>query len=261
MVAKQNEVVAAQSNGLALPSDVLARLAAKAQNVAAAERPSVSKFGLKSGVLSYGGNPIPNNEVEVIVLTAVHRNTWYAGRYDPNNIVNPNCFSMSLSGEDMVPDKVVTDPPHSTCKGCPKSEWKSDPNTLKGKACKESRRLVLIPATVLQDADPAAAVMAAELAIMDLPVTSGKNYSNFVNSLAAVANVPPYAAVTNIKVTPDAKTQFKVNFTPLNVVPSMEILDAIEKRIPEAERLGMQGYDDVASNVPSPRETERKTKF
>jgi len=260
MATKQNDVVAAPSNGLALPSDVLARLAAKAQNVAAAERPSISKFGLKSGVLSYGGNPMPNNEVEVIVLAATYRSTWYAGRYDANNIVNPNCFSMSLTGEDMTPDRVVENPPHATCKGCPKSEWKSDPATGKGKACKESRRLVLIPATVLKEADPAKAVAVAELAIMDLPVTSGKNYSNFVNALAAAANVPPFAAVTHIKVTPDAKTQFKVNFTPLSVVPSIEILDAIEKRIPEAERLGLQGYEETASDAPK-EQPQGKSKF
>lgn len=247
----KNQVVEKKESGaVALSGDVLARLAAKAQNVAAAERPSVSKFSTKSGVLAYGGNPLPGNKVDVIVLAAVYRNTWYGTRYDPNNIVNPNCFSMSLSGEDMMPDKIVTDPPSPSCRTCPKAEWKSDPYTGKGKACKETRRLVMIPSTVLMEADPAAAIAAAELAIMDLPVTSSKNYSNFVNGLAAAASVPPYAAVTNVSVVPDAKTQFQVKFTPLSVVPSVEILDAIEKRIPEAERLGLQGYDGVASQTP-----------
>ena len=230
-----------------LNADVLARLASAAKDVASKERAKISKFGLKAGVLTYGGGQMPGNQVDVIVLAAAYRNTWYEGQYDPDNIQNPNCFAFSLEKGDLAPPEQVKDPVSPACATCPKAQWGSDPRPGKrGKACKEGRRLVMIPADVLKQTNPVEAIKTAELGIMDLSVTNAPRYATFVQALAASAGVPPYAAVTNVSVKPDPKNQFAVNFTPLSVVPSVEILNALEARIEQANSIALQGYDETA---------------
>jgi hypothetical protein len=239
------QTIPAGATPLALPAGMLAALAEEAKADAAKERPAISKISLKSGVMSYGGTPMPGNAVECIIVAAAFRNAYYAGRFDPNNIVNPNCFALAESDEGMVPHENVTEPENDTCKGCAKDEWNSDPNGGRGKACKQGRRLVLIPANALDEGDDK--VKTAELAVLDLPVTSVKNYSQFVNTLSVTAGVPAWAAVCKISVVPDAKTQFKVLFQAMRVIPTMPLLDAVKSRRNDALRVALQPYDETAT--------------
>lgn len=248
----------------AVSTSRLAMLAEQAKQAAAAERPSLSKISLKGGILSYGGAAVKDNRLDVIVLAATYRNTFYAGRYDPNNIKNPNCFALSETDKDMAPDAVVTDPVNATCDGCPNREWGSDLNGGRGKACKESRRLVLLPASVLTDPDPVNAIKTGELAILDLPVTSVKHYSNYVNILASSVGLPVWACVTEVLVKPNAKTQFEVNFRGIKAAADTDaIIDALEGRKAEATRIGLIGYDSVddgEEDEPAPQAKAGKAK-
>ena len=232
---------------MAIPADVMAELAKAAKEQSASERPSVSRISLKSGVMSYAGAPVPGNKMEAVVLAATYRNVFYAGRFDANNVVSPNCFALSNTDEGMAPHGNVSHPEHPTCDGCKNNEWGSDPNGGRGKACKQTRRLVLLPADAV--AKGVQDVLTAEQAIMDLPVTSVRNYSQFVNSLAASVNVPTYAAIAQISVVPDAKTQFKVMFQPMRVVPSLDLLNAIKRRLEGAISLGLAPYEETAVPV------------
>lgn len=252
------EIIEAPVYEMDIPPDMMAELAREAKDDAAKERPAISKISLKSGVMSYGGTAMPNNKVEAVILVAGYRNAYYAGRFDSNNIVNPNCFALSESDEGMVPHENVREPENATCDGCPKSAWGSDPNGGRGKACKQSRRLVLIPANVLEEGPEK--IKTAELAIMDMPVTSVKNYSQFVNTLSVSANVPTYAAVVQISVVPDAKSQFKVLFQAMRVVPTVALLEAIKLRRNEALRIALTPYDDTATKESASKEPESKNK-
>ena len=260
-----NQVATVDGGALALPNDVLAALAAEAKAAAAQERPAVGRISLKSGVMSYAGAPVPGNKMEAVVLAASFKNVWYAGRYDPNNIVNPNCFALSMTDEDMAPHANVSSPPADACAACPNNEWGSDPNGGRGKACKQGRRLILIPGhAVEQGAD---AVRTAEMAVLDLPVTSVRNYSNYVNTLAASTNMPAYAAVCEISVVPDAKTQFKVQFRAMRVMPSLEHLNAVKSRMDSARALALEPYessnDEEEESAPpaKPAAPAKKAKF
>ena len=242
-----NEVVSQTPSGsLALPSSVMARLAQQAKDVAAKERPAIGKISLRAGVLSYGGNSMPGNKMDAIIIATGYRNVWYAGAFDPDNVVSPNCFALSLSDENMVPHANVIEPVNATCEGCKYNEWKSAGGNSKGKACKQTRRLVMLPGSVVTDANPGETIRSAELAVMDLPVTSVRNYSTFVNALAASAGVPPHAAICQISVVPDVKTQFKVKFQPMSVVPTEEILLAIESRLAGAETIAIEPFESSA---------------
>jgi hypothetical protein len=242
-----SEVQVKSAGALAIPDDMMAMLAAEAKAAAAVERPAISRISLKSGVMSYAGAPVPGNKLEAVILAASFRNVFYAGRYDANNIVSPNCFALDVSDAGMAPHGNVSHPEHPTCAGCKNNEWGSDPNGGRGKACKQTRRLVLLPGHAVETGVDA--VKTAEMAILDLPVTSVRNYSQFVNALAASANVPTYAAIAQISVIPDAKTQFKVMFQPMRVLPSMDMLTAMKTRLEGAKLLSIEPYEETAAPV------------
>lgn len=244
-----NAIVDTQS-AVALPSSVMDRLRSQAKDVAAKERPAIGKISLRAGVLSYSGNPMPGNKMEAVILEAAYRNVMYVGKFDPDNVTNPNCFAFALSDENMTPHENVSVPPNGTCKGCPYDEWGSAGGNSRGKACKQTRRLVMLPASALESVD---SVKSAEMAVMDIPVTSVRNYSNFVNTLSATAGVPPYAAITSISVSPNVKTQFEVKFQPMRVVPSEAVLLAIESRIEQAQSISLEPY---AESAPFPSQEE-----
>jgi hypothetical protein len=230
---------------LALPADLAAELAGYAVDAAAKERPSVSKISLKSGVISYGGNPVAGNNLDVIIIAAAYKNTLYKGRYDPNNITNPNCFAVSADGVNMAPHENVMEPEAELCNGCPNSEWGSDPGGGRGKACKEGRRLILLPANALNDIE---AIRTGEMAILDMPVTSVKNWSNLVNQLAAGAPPrPSWSVVINVKTVPDAKSQFKVILTPVQEINDVAAIQAIKARMNDALRIALTPYDETAT--------------
>lgn len=231
------------STALALPTDLANELASYAKDAAAKERPSVSKISLKSGVISYGGQPVAGNNLDVIIISAVYKNTLYKGRYNPDKVENPNCFAIGTDGEDLAPHENVAEPENETCHGCPMSEWGSDPQGGRGKACKEGRRLILLPANALDDLE---AVRTGELAILDMPVTSVKNWSNLVNALAAEGR-PSWSVVTNVRTVPDAKTQFKVVLTAVQKIDDVEAIRAIKARMNDALRIALTPYDETAT--------------
>lgn len=240
------------STALALPDDLAAELAAFAKEAAASERPSISKISLQAGQITYAGNPVPGNSLDVVVLSAAYRNVFYAGRFDSRNVVNPNCFSLSDKEDGMAPDAIVHEPEGEDCASCPKGQWKSDPNGGNGKACKQSRRLIIMPADAVGDVE---AIRTGELAMLDLPVTSQKGYANLVNTLAA-DGTPPWAAVINIATVPDAKTQFKVVMTPISKITHVDSIRAIRARLTDAMRIALTPYDETATkesaNKPAP---------
>ena len=76
----------------------------------------------------------------------------------------------------------------------------------------------------------------AEVAYMKLPVTSVKGYASYVKGLTASLERPPHCVVTEVKVVPDSKTQFKVVFDALEKVPD-ELLPVLFDRHDEVKNL------------------------
>jgi hypothetical protein len=237
------QVPAVQASGaVALPADLAAEFAAEAQDAAAKERPAISRLSLKNGMISYMQTPMPGNAIEVVLLVGTVWHKFYEGRYDPNNIVNPSCFAIGADEDAvMAPHENVAEPRSDACASCPNFQWGSDPGGGRGKACKETRRLVLIPATALESPE---AVAAAELALVDIPVTSVRNYGHFVNTLAATVHRPMYAVVTKLATVPDPKTQFKLTFMPTRTIDDPALIAALRARRADAARAASIPYDE-----------------
>lgn len=233
----------AGSTAVAMPGDLMAEFAAAAKEAAAKERPNVSKISLKGGQLTYMGNVLPDKRIDVVLIGVGYWQKFYEGAFNPNVTVNPTCFAVQGgSGEGMVPHENVDEPISEDCTSCKFNQWKSDLRGGKGKACKEGRRLAIIPADALVSVE---AATKAELAIIDVPPTSIKNYGNFVNSLAASVKRPMWAVITTLEVVPDPKTQFQLKFTPVNTIDDVDVIRAIKGRLEEAERACTIPYDEA----------------
>lgn len=209
--------------------------------VAKTEAPSSSYISLRSGVLSYQGQPVPNNKLNVVILDSAFEHTFYEGKYDPNNVRSPVCFAIQQSdvAESMVPHALSAKPQAESCGECPNLEWGSDPNGGRGKACQERRRLIMVPAS---SADKGENILAAEVAIMKLPVTSVKVWGNYVNTVASLNRRPPFALITEIGTIPDAKSQFKLTFKAISALPD-DVLSAILEKRKAVQPTLLKGYD------------------
>lgn len=129
--------------------------------------------------------------MQVIILDYIWFMVHYPGVYNSNNPQQPNCFAVGRDNPDggnLKPHETAADKQSDNCKGCPKNEWKSAPSG-NGKACKNQRRLVLLPTDADEDSEP-----------MTLYVSPGalKNFDSYVSRLAAEHGILPVQAITEI---------------------------------------------------------------
>jgi hypothetical protein len=220
----------------------------KGYAVAAAEseQPQGSFFSIKGGVLTFGGTPIPNNTMDVVVVGAMHENVFYKGRFNPDEIRGPACFAYSFDGKDMRPHDRAIEKQNPTCRGCKNDAWGSDPNGGRGKACKNIRRLCLMTASALSDP---AKVASGQAGYLKVPVTSVANYTKFVAGVAA-AGRPPFAVVCRVKVLPDPKNQVRVEFEQLHDITDPALLEPLLNRFEIEQKLISFPYE-ASPDAPS----------
>jgi hypothetical protein len=229
MSAKKQELAAWQQD-----------LAIHAKAVAHNEGSDSSAITIQHGAMMYHDQPIPNNELDVIVIASSTERCYYDKPYDPDVISSPACFAQSLDPKTLSPHENVPEPQAESCSSCPLAEFGSAKQG-KGPACKTYRKLIMIPAdTAAED------VPKAEMAYLKVSPTSVKNWSKYAQQLVSSAGIPPWAATTQVKVVPDKKTIHQVTFNGIAPIEDQALLAAIHGRIEEAEGNLMQpySYDD-----------------
>lgn len=233
-----------------------AQLAAFATEAAGQEAGGAGNFvSTRGGRLSFGGNEVPGNKMNVVIIAAVAENHYYTDRFDPDNPASPVCFAYDTGdGTEMGPHENSSDPQSETCAKCPMNVFGSA-DTGKGKACKNIRRLGLITEDGLED------VAAAELAVLKIPVTSVKNWGTYVSSLANTLKRPPFAVVTEISCVPDSKTQFKINFKLAGQITDGETLQALMERREAVTASLTQPYAPHEAAVAAPAKPAGKRKY
>jgi hypothetical protein len=230
------------------------RLAAMAKKATEVERPVGATIGTRAGILTYGGSPIPGNKLDCIIIASTHANAYYEGKFDPDNISSPACYAYGEEETDMRPHPTAAKPQAESCAECPMNKWGSgtrDGVPTKGKACKNSRSLALIPANTKPEE-----IADAEVAILKLPVMSVGNFSQYVGKVAALANRPPLGVVTTIGTVPDVKSQFKVTFA-MGANVSDEMLPGLFDREPMA-RTSLERIYTPSEAAPAPKSTSKK---
>lgn len=232
----------------------LAKLAKKA---VATEKPSTSTISAKAGILAYNGTPVPGNKLDCIIIASTHTNLYYEEKYDPNNIKNPVCFAYcedpDADGAVMKPHPKSSKPQCDNCADCWANQWNSDPEGGKGKACKNSRTLAILPSGVTAED-----VAKAEVATLSLPVMSvAKNWSPYVHKLAALYNRPPLGMITTIGTVPDQKSQFRITFDEVGPVEK-ELIGSLLQKASGCQKLLEREYEP--NREPTEEEMEAKAK-
>lgn len=273
-MVRKNEVVKRSTGAV---NNWEAEMEADAQ-VAAAQETIVGGgqfLGLKAGILSFNGAPMPNNEMRCVILDGIMENVYYEGEYEEGSPSAPTCFAYGrydrdgktvigidvredADGTGMSPHKSVLKPQHSDCDSCPHNQFGSA-LTGKGKACKNTRRLALIPVQGamkkgvfninVQDTEHYAT---APVAYLKTPVMSTKIYSAFVTQVASSLKRPPYGVFTRIFTQPDTKSQFTVNFEAVDSIPNT-LGKIIMERHAEAMTAIAFPYAQLAESDDKPR--------
>lgn len=208
-------------------------------------------FSVKNGRLQFDGAEIPGGQIAVVIVDHILENAYYEGRWDPDNPSAPVCFAFGRDEDTMGPHPDVDEKSAFTrqsddCASCPMNVY-GTADTGKGKACKNTRRLAMIPAgtydkkgdlTLFEDEDH---FRKAPIAFLKLPTTSINGWAAFVKQVAGTLKRPPHGIFTNITVVPDPKTQVKVLFEGIEKVPG-ELLGVMMERHKEAQGIIEQPY-------------------
>ena len=150
--------------------------------------PSGYLIGTKGKVFSMPDGSSNNGPMTVVVLDWCTANTYFEGLYNPQNIQPPACFALSNEPAKAAPSNNSPKKQAESCSECPKNAWGSDPQGGKGKACKNTRRLLLAAANST-DKSP--------LWIISVSPTGLKHFDKYVNTLAD-AGVHPVEVITSI---------------------------------------------------------------
>lgn len=247
-----------------LPTKWDEELAKYATQQAAQERPAVGRIAFRGGVMTYQNSPIPGNKLNVVIVSTAKEHALYANvlenrQFDPNKPENPVCFALALGDGEMIPHPQAKAKKSDTCLNCKYNQWGSAPNGGRGKACKESRRMVVLPQSAVQVPYPngstipaeAGSVKKAAAASASIPATSIKNWANYTAQLAGEYRRPAWAMVTEVSLHPHAKTVFEVKFAPAGEVDQSHLGDLLA-RIDTANGIVMTPYAQE-SNAPAPQ--------
>lgn len=222
-------------------------------------------FSLRGGQLTLNDNPLPNNEMGVVIVDSILENTYYEGGYNPDNSQGPKCYGFGRDEETIKPHDNVKEPNADRCKDCEFNQWGSA-EVGRGKACKNRRRLAVVAGGVISksgDFTPhkePAIYTKSPVAFLALPVTSVNAYAAYVKQLAIMLKRPPWAVFTRIALESDAKTLFKVTFECLDTVPDA-LLGAIKARHDEVAATIDFPYAAFEAKKPAKRKKQKRRKF
>ena len=179
--------------------------------------------------------------LEVVVIDFVSANLFYDGPFDRDSPQPPSCFAMGNEPSMLVPSKNSPVTQSTSCAACPNNQFGSAPNG-KGKACKNTRLIAVIPVTALDDPS-----VEAPIWIMSVPPTSLKAFDSYVHTLSAKHKTIPLGVVTEI--TLDQSVTFAApRFNVVRPLTGDEIGVFMPRREEAAQRLATE--PDVSQYTP-----------
>ncbi len=223
--------------------------AAAAAQMKQARRVSMSSsINTAGGLLQYNGAPIQDNTLDMVVLTAIAANVYYEGVFDASNPAPPTCYAFNFDEDELCPtDEVeerqdaISQPPTTGCAKCWANQWNSA-DTGRGKACKNSVKLALVPSDAVETA---AALDESEVITLNVPVTSVKGWVNHQRDVSQRYALPTWGVHTNVSVTPNPKGGFMLMFGTAEagkVALDAELMAAMKRKIAVGEEAVQQAY-------------------
>ena len=197
----------------------------------------------------------PNKGAVVdVVLVNASRNlakTYYARPFSSGDAEMPDCWSL----DSIRPDSSIAKPVNPTCQDCPKNAFNSAPSGRGGKACQDSKRVVVTTADQLGQAEPL-------LLLMRLPQQSLKNLKNHVEKLAGHGYIEPYSCITRMSFDMDVefpKVQF--DFVEPLTDDEFEAAEMVANSRKVNDMLKNPDFDNAASDVNAKHAADEVTKL
>lgn len=232
-MSKTKEPVAAPekaSTAMMSIQEQIAQQIARQNETAQGLRSSGSYIGFKNAQLKVDGISIPANELNVRVLAALSERAWFSKDFDADAVQVPDCYAL----DDSVPHLESSNPQADNCGDCPHNKWGSATRG-KGKACRESARVIVIPANV--------PLASAQMYTAKVPVTSLSTVTSFTSRCGQAQKLMG-EFVTKLSVVEDKKTFFKVHLTPVEVSADLDMA-ALLKAQDAAYNLAMTPYPTI----------------
>lgn len=223
------EIEAPKTAVMSIQAQIAAQIA-RQQETAKSLRSSGSYIGFKNAQLKVDGISIPANQLDVRVLAAISERAWYAKEFDADAVQVPDCYAL----DDSAPHDQAKNPQAAICAECPQNKWGSATRG-KGKACRESARVIVIPANV--------PLASAQMYTAKVPVTSLSTVTSFT-SRCGQANKLLGEFVTKLSVTEDKKTFFKVHLTPVEVTAELDMAELLKVQ-DNAYQLALTPYPTI----------------
>lgn len=155
--------------------------------------PSGNKISLKGKMFTLPDGTSSAGPLAAVILDWRTERAYFSKPFNPKAIESPDCWAMSSDVAGMAPPDSVKAKQSDTCADCPKNQWGSSP-TGGGKACKDQRKVALVPANAEADAEP--------MTLMVSP-TGTKHFDNYVNGLGnGVDPRMPIEVITHIAFDP-----------------------------------------------------------
>lgn len=108
------------------------------------DAPSSNKISTKGKVFALPDGTTGAGPLNLIILDSIVFNQYFEGAYDPKQKAPPKCWALGRVVKDMKPSASVVGPQGDDCETCPRAQWGTGPRN-KGKACKNQRRLLVLP--------------------------------------------------------------------------------------------------------------------
>ena len=167
---------------------------------------------------------LPSGDVldflDIVIVDFVYFNAYYESAFDPNNIVPPNCFSLSPEPKGATPSPNSPEVQHEGCTGCWANEFGSNG---KGKACQNRVLIAVLPTDAKED---------TPFAILDISPTAIKGFSSYLTSVARMGKMP-YEVVTHVECNPATKHDVAI-FDLSEELEDVGFLGMVESRLGEA---------------------------
>jgi len=196
-MVKKASTTAVATPKIQLPANVIERMEAdKLALIAQLAAPSGNNIGVtQSKQFKFpDGKKVPS--FKGVIVDFVSYNAFYAGAYNADVIVPPNCFALGAAKhDDLFASKNSPDKQHPegepACKGCKNNLYGSAING-KGKACKNSFKLAILCAD-------------GEVRTLGISATGIKEFGAYVRAVVSAYSVAPYAVMTEFSFDKDSE--------------------------------------------------------
>lgn len=214
-----------------LPVNYEEQLAKEAAEIAKRiSAPSGDRVRFKANSAFITPDGMEGEALEVVVVEFMSSNVLYEGAYDRDNPQTPACFAIGPEPSMLVPSPNSPAKQAETCVACPNNQFGSAPNG-KGKACKNTRILAIIPASALDTPKEEAPIW-----VLAVPPTSLKSFDGYVGKLASQHKTVPAGVITEITLDP-AITYASPRFSVVRPLKSNELGLFMSRREEASKRL------------------------